>query len=260
MMPRHQIPAFRGNPTGIACGDTPGNRRRPPTRSKSAMNSRDLQARWAPDWALGIAAPMWVSSPDSVMSEINPEAEDLFAAPAKRSLRRPCYEVVAALDSSGQPFCRRECPIRRNLRAGVDLEVHHLRRPRRDRAGEPIHLLPIAVRGPDGRSPWLVHFAIEAGQCQHLHDYLNRVAIRSAPSGSNTSSTTRHLTPRETEILELLIQDRDMEQIARDLHVSYHTVRNHVQHFLPKLSAHSIHQAIAIFLLQEEAQRSKSTS
>ncbi len=196
---------------------------------------------------------MWVSSPERTVCEINPDAENLLELKAQECLWRPCFEVVAALDSSGRPFCRKDCPIRKNLRAGLGLEVHHLQMSRRQSGLLPFHLLPIAVKGPKGPEPWLVHCVIEAGRCQRLYDYLARVANRPSVMQATLLPDTQRLTPRETEILELLVEDRDLLQIARDLHVSYHTIRNHIQHILPKLSAHSIHQAIATFLLQEGA-------
>jgi DNA-binding NarL/FixJ family response regulator len=42
------------------------------------------------------------------------------------------------------------------------------------------------------------------------------------------------------------------QQIADHLVVSYATIRNHVQHILVKLGVHSILEAIAVALVEEE--------
>ena len=50
---------------------------------------------------------------------------------------------------------------------------------------------------------------------------------------------TYSLSPRETEILELLAQGRDPVRIQDMLFVSYHTVRNHIKSIYRKLDVHS---------------------
>ncbi|MEM7349263.1 MAG: response regulator transcription factor [Acidobacteriota bacterium] len=47
------------------------------------------------------------------------------------------------------------------------------------------------------------------------------------------------LTPREREILQLLVDGLTMRQIAERLHVSYHTVDTHVRHVYDKLHVRS---------------------
>jgi len=54
------------------------------------------------------------------------------------------------------------------------------------------------------------------------------------------------LTPRQTEVLRLLEHGRSTEQIARELHLSTQTVRNHVQRLLRTLDVHSRLEAVAL--------------
>jgi DNA-binding NarL/FixJ family response regulator len=54
------------------------------------------------------------------------------------------------------------------------------------------------------------------------------------------------LTAREREILRHLARGESNEDIAKELYVSLHTVRNHVQNLLAKLNAHSKLSAVAI--------------
>ena len=53
------------------------------------------------------------------------------------------------------------------------------------------------------------------------------------------------LTPRQTEVLQLLGQGASTEDIASMLHLSKETVRNHVRHVLRELEAHSRLEAVA---------------
>ena len=42
-----------------------------------------------------------------------------------------------------------------------------------------------------------------------------------------------HLTPRQSEVLQLLEEGRSTTQIAEELHLSRETVRNHIRALLP---------------------------
>jgi PAS domain S-box-containing protein len=55
-----------------------------------------------------------------------------------------------------------------------------------------------------------------------------------------------HLTPRQSEVLRLLEHGRSTEQIARELHLSMETVRNHVRGILRALGVHSRLEAVAV--------------
>jgi PAS domain S-box-containing protein len=55
-----------------------------------------------------------------------------------------------------------------------------------------------------------------------------------------------HLTPRQAEVLRLLEQGRKTEDIARELHLSIETVRNHIRHILRALGVHSRLEAVAL--------------
>jgi PAS domain S-box-containing protein len=55
-----------------------------------------------------------------------------------------------------------------------------------------------------------------------------------------------HLTPRQTEVLRLLEHGRSTHQIARELHLSTETVRNHIRHILRALGVHSRLEAVAV--------------
>jgi DNA-binding NarL/FixJ family response regulator len=54
------------------------------------------------------------------------------------------------------------------------------------------------------------------------------------------------LTARERDVLRHLARGQSNEDIAKDLFVSLHTIRNHVQNILTKLNAHSRLSAVAI--------------
>jgi PAS domain S-box-containing protein len=55
-----------------------------------------------------------------------------------------------------------------------------------------------------------------------------------------------HLTPRQSEVLELLERGRSTGQIAEELQLSTETVRNHIRALLRAVGAHSRLEAVAI--------------
>ena len=64
--------------------------------------------------------------------------------------------------------------------------------------------------------------------------------------GSRPRAPGGNLTPRESDVLQLLGAGCSNKQTAHELGISVHTVRNHVQHILDKLGAHSQLEAAAI--------------
>jgi DNA-binding NarL/FixJ family response regulator len=55
-----------------------------------------------------------------------------------------------------------------------------------------------------------------------------------------------HLTPRQSDILRLLGQGRSTAEMAKELHLSTETVRNHVRGLLRALGVHSRIEAVAM--------------
>ena len=52
-----------------------------------------------------------------------------------------------------------------------------------------------------------------------------------------SSNETENLSPRELEILEMVVKGLTNKQIARVLNISTHTARNHVNSIIEKLDA-----------------------
>jgi DNA-binding CsgD family transcriptional regulator len=63
--------------------------------------------------------------------------------------------------------------------------------------------------------------------------------------GGTITAPPPHLTPRQVEVLGLLEQGRSTKQIAAELHLSAHTVRNHVRRLFEALGVHSRLEAVA---------------
>jgi DNA-binding NarL/FixJ family response regulator len=66
--------------------------------------------------------------------------------------------------------------------------------------------------------------------------------VRSNAAAHNRASVD--LTAREVEILQMVADSRSNAEISTVLHISQHTVRNHVRNILAKLGAHTRLQAV----------------
>lgn len=77
---------------------------------------------------------------------------------------------------------------------------------------------------------------------------LIRIAARRREDQRRTEEIARRLTPREHEILRVLVRGLNERDIARQLHISENTVRNHVVHIREKLNAHSRLHAVILAL------------
>lgn len=88
---------------------------------------------------------------------------------------------------------------------------------------------------------------------------LPRDAITAASEGEATHIRYSELTPRESEVLKLLVEGLNQTEIARELVISPNTVATHIQRILMKLGVHNRAQAVA-FAAREGLVRSKGTS
>lgn len=75
--------------------------------------------------------------------------------------------------------------------------------------------------------------------------FVARQAIEQFRRFAPSDKTDLLLTPRETEILQLLVQGLNYTMIAQKLFLSLDTVRNHFRHIYEKLQVHSKAEAVA---------------
>jgi DNA-binding CsgD family transcriptional regulator len=206
-----------------------------------------------PSWIGVLGAPVWVSDSSGKIGYLNERAETLLGVAAETCLGRPCHEVVAGRDAEGRPHCGPGCPIAARARLDTEIEPFEMRVGSSRATARWIQVLIIKIAAAERKRPWLVHCAISRDKAHRIEHYLAKVAARTAHDEADGSDSRRQdLTSREFEILRLLAEDHDLYTIADELHISYVTVRNHVQHVLSKLGVHSIMEAVACYLLLDE--------
>jgi DNA-binding NarL/FixJ family response regulator len=106
-------------------------------------------------------------------------------------------------------------------------------------------LINAMQRALDGQSPLNQELALQL--IRHLASKTAQPVERPpAPEGGDSASTPppNTLTPRELEVLRLLVQGKTNQEIAEDLLISRATVKVHVQHIIAKLGVSDRTQAI----------------
>jgi two-component system, NarL family, nitrate/nitrite response regulator NarL len=91
--------------------------------------------------------------------------------------------------------------------------------------------------------------AVLAGEGAVPRGMLLELARRMVVRDRTPDSPLSRLSPRERQVLALLSRGWDNARIGRDLFISQHTVRTHIQNILEKLGMHSKLEA-ATFAMQ----------
>lgn len=222
---------MESRPAGIAAGDY------------------QIARGWVPPWVERLGMPVWVSGPDRCISYVNGRAEELLGRSAVKCVGRRCHEVVRGRTANGKMFCGNLCPAVHQLNfhqeiAPVQIRVGVGRKARW------VQIVMIAAQAPEFNGSHMVHCVIDDEKEQRFKQYLNKVMTRTPKARLGKRGLPNvDLTRREKEILALLSEDVSLHEIADRLHLSYTTVRNHVQHILYKLGVHSIMEAVAYYLL-----------
>ncbi|PSR29133.1 MAG: hypothetical protein C7B43_08990 [Sulfobacillus benefaciens] len=168
----------------------------------------------------------------------NSAAMNLFGQDAAQALDRHCYELTQGHDARGNLLCYPNCSVLRMLHLNQIPNDYILRS--RDKDGNEL-LLNVSTLTVDTDSYPL---------CLHLFHDVRWIteAVQAASDISPKEVPSVSLTARELQILSLMAECHDSHDIANLLHISYATVRNHVQNILDKLGVHSRVEAVVVAL------------
>lgn len=191
----------------------------------------------------------------------NKAAERLLGSLAGEVVGRPCHEVLQGETTSGHPFCSPSCAIEHQLVCGRAVRNFDIRT--RTKAGKVMWLnvssLPVPSRKPNRfRFVHLFRDISNQAKVRFLVDELQLVlsppqhlAAARAMNFSLSDALPEipsdlPLSARERDVLQYLGSGKTTRAIADGLCISPATVRNHVQHILDKLGAHSRLEALAV--------------
>ena len=191
----------------------------------------------------------------------NRGAEQILGYPADQVLGRHCYEVVTGVAPGGlTPACLKGCPSIRALQAGTVPKAVSLQMLCASGERKTASLTAMVISSaPDG-PPLLVHLFEDTPEGAPSDLIAETVRGELAEGGADIVSDhpalpsagadAAALTARELEVLALVALGRATGEIASELGISEHTVRNHVRHFRQKLHAGTKLEAVLTALRQ----------
>lgn len=194
------------------------------------MLASDLRGRFNGSPGANSAEALFAVDVNQRIIAWNAEAARTFGHTATAAIGDPCYRLVGGRDEQGRRFCRLECPVIRAARAGDAPPTMRLSARAGDGTTVTVDVSTIVLASEDSAGP-VIHLCRPAG---------------SAPEMESEPGVASELTGREKQVLLALCRGCSTDAMARDLGVSPTTIRNHVQHLLAKLAAHSRAEVVAL--------------
>ena len=194
---------------------------------------------------------VYAMSLDQTILFWNPEAERILGFAPEQVVGRRCYDVVAGQTPGGfTPACVEGCPSIAALRAGGVPGAATVQMRSASGGHKTVRLTPMIAVCADMDAPLLVHLFDDSPEAGRTTDGIRSelseqgVEIVSGAPAASDPAGAAPLTARELEVLRLVALGRETQQIADELGISLHTVRNHVRHFRRKLNATTKLQAV----------------
>ena len=211
------------------------------------------------DFSLLSEAPYGAFAVDSSRTILfwNRSAERILGYVTEEVMGLRCCRVLRGLDEDrALTICAEGCPSRRYARGRQYPSVVHLTARCANGQDKPITITPLVVSRADGAGPVLVnlfHEWDENAGAVSMKGAVRAATADETSSGHRTVSATETsiqennpLTARELDVLRLMALDMETGEIAGELGLSYHTVRNYVRSAREKLQANSKLSAVLI--------------
>lgn len=197
----------------------------------------------------GTADAAFVVDQQGTICAWNHAAERLFGYPAVEVLNRPCSGLFQGRGALGTPVCTDDCEVLECV--AVSREIPNYDLEVRTRSGEPLWVnisILVFLDGRTGRR-LVVHLARDISQrkkSQELTQEFLRVARRLADHAGDPArpAPVAPLTEQEKKVLRLLAEGKSPDEVARDLHITPRTLRNHIHHANQKLHTRSRLEAV----------------
>lgn len=169
----------------------------------------------------------------------NPAAERITGHKAENAVGRPCYEVVRNCLAEGEaPICRDGCPSLQAIRKNRIPPVCEVSMLCASGQRKKVLLTPMIIPEPLAPETLLVHLFNESKDDEWV-EQANKTVAQTFTAPVPLPEITERLTPRELDVLLLMASGMTPREIASELYVSYHTVRNHTSNLRRKLGANN---------------------
>ncbi len=172
----------------------------------------------------------------------NPAAERITGHKAWDVIGRPCFQVIQNLAEYGDaPVCQGGCPSLKATTEGRIPLVYHVWMLCASGERKLMIPTPLVIGAAEASRTMLVHLFYEHGNHSSTERAVETVettiSVKPDRETGKPFGESSQVTTRELEVLRLTALGMTQAQIARALHISYHTVRNHNTSLRRKLGA-----------------------
>ena len=167
----------------------------------------------------------------------NRSAERITGHRAQDVIGRHCYEVVQNCPvDENEPWCRDGCPSLQAIRENLMPQAYEVTMLCASGHRKTVNIMPVVVPEPLVRETLLVHLFHEADG-SNWAEQSNEKADPALTAPAVLQEGQGKLTTRELQVLQLTALGMEPKEIAGELHLSYHTVRNYTATIRRKLGA-----------------------
>ena len=188
----------------------------------------------------------------------NHAAESILGHHAQDVIGRPCYEVLQNIaETSDTPICQNGCPSLQAIRKGGIPHVYEIRMLDSSGHRKLVTVTPMIIAATEYAATIMIHLFHESKDNDRSQSVAGKVdrfpSTTPNQLAAGTPGGADKVTSRELQVLRLTASGLMPREIAHELNISYHTVRNNIASVRRKLGAptklHMVRNARFIGLL-----------
>jgi PAS domain S-box-containing protein len=186
----------------------------------------------------------------------NQAAEVILGFDHKEIVGQFCYQLLRGYDHGRQLVCKAHCQVAKMTLNAKSVPNYDIQIKTNYGVRCWVNMSVFAYRMGDKKGEkGVVHLFHDLKQknmneklLTDLVGMLDRIQDILPKNGNGAEPLPEALTPRENEVLMLLVEGHGTRDIANHLSISLNTVRNHIQNILQKFQVHSRLEAVALAL------------
>ncbi len=186
----------------------------------------------------------------------NEAAMEITNSSLANAAGQPCFMILMGSHGEARLICNQHCQmIELSLSTEpVSNQDRDLPAQAPDRSNIPMRIFTHQLNGESDQEI-IILFSGDIKKEQQLESFIHSLSAAAEQSPSDQSPADLNptvqddsLTQRELEILTLMAEGYGTNDMSQMLSISKNTLRNHIQHILQKLQAHSRLEAVAYAL------------
>lgn len=179
----------------------------------------------------------------------NRAAQRLLGYTADEVLHRPCADLLQGLGALGMPVCGEPCDVLESVAAHREVPNFDLQVKTRSGRRLWLDVSILAYHDERTRRTLTVHLTRDLSRRKESEELTQKVLgvakqLVDLPGNGRQPAPVTPLTEQERAVLRLLAEGRRPAEVARRLHITPRTLRNHIYHVNRKLRTRNRLEAV----------------